>query len=221
MNVYDLTSTRAVRPLSRLARRPGIGTLIIVVFAVLILSLPAGIQAQYFIRGDANGDGVVNEADVCEFQCVVYGGSELCDCSQVVVACPLALDANDDGRIDSSDLFKIVSFLMLGGSAPPPPYPNCGPDPTDPQQGESCCDPWGDCCVGMTGNVDNDPEQLCDVGDVTALIQYLYIPPYPQPACMPEANIDGDASVLVDIGDLTTLIQHLYIPPNPDPAQCP
>jgi hypothetical protein len=77
------------------------------------------------------------------------------------------------------------------------------------------------CCVALTGNVDNDPDGLVDIGDLTALISYLYIPPNPEPLCPDEANIDGDPDGLIDIGDLTALISYLYIPPNPEPAACP
>jgi hypothetical protein len=76
------------------------------------------------------------------------------------------------------------------------------------------------CCDGITGNVDNDAGNLVDIGDLTALIAYLYIPPNPAPECPEEANIDGDIAGLVDIGDLTALIAYLYIPPNPLPANC-
>jgi hypothetical protein len=80
--------------------------------------------------------------------------------------------------------------------------------------------PCTSCCVGMTGNVDGDLGELIDIGDLTALIAYLYIPPNPDPVCAQEANIDGDGEGLVDIGDLTALIAYLYIPPNPAPATC-
>jgi hypothetical protein len=76
------------------------------------------------------------------------------------------------------------------------------------------------CCIGITGNVDGDFAELVDIGDLTALIAYLYIPPNPQPACYDEANIDGDEGNVVDIGDLTALIAYLYIPPNPEPSNC-
>jgi hypothetical protein len=76
------------------------------------------------------------------------------------------------------------------------------------------------CCVGSTGNVDGDEADLVDVGDLTALIAYLYIPPNPEPSCFEEANIDGDTGGLVDVGDLTALIAFLYIPPNPPTAPC-
>jgi hypothetical protein len=76
------------------------------------------------------------------------------------------------------------------------------------------------CCVNPTGNVDGDAQGLIDIGDLTALIAYLYIPPNPAPLCPEEANIDGDNQGLIDIGDLTALIAYLYIPPNPAPADC-
>jgi photosystem II stability/assembly factor-like uncharacterized protein len=71
------------------------------------------------------------------------------------------------------------------------------------------------CCIGVTGNVDNDAEEVIDIGDLTALVAYLYIPPNPEPVCMAEANIDGDLDGVVDIGDLTTLIDYLYINHTP------
>jgi hypothetical protein len=82
------------------------------------------------------------------------------------------------------------------------------------------CEQLCGCCVGITGNVDGDAGELTDIGDLTALIAYLYIPPNPVPTCPEEANIDGDSEGLIDIGDLTALIAYLYIPPNPEPAPC-
>jgi hypothetical protein len=82
------------------------------------------------------------------------------------------------------------------------------------------CEQLCGCCVGITGNVDGDSGELTDIGDLTALIAYLYIPPNPVPTCPEEANIDGDSAGLIDIGDLTGLIAYLYIPPNPEPAAC-
>ncbi|HUV31737.1 MAG TPA: C10 family peptidase [Acidobacteriota bacterium] len=79
----------------------------------------------------------------------------------------------------------------------------------------------GSCCGGLTGNIDCDPEEIVDIGDLTELIRYLFIPPTPTLCCEEEANIDGDPAGLVDIGDLTGLIAYLFISPNPDPAPCP
>ncbi|HUV31736.1 MAG TPA: hypothetical protein VMY05_11700 [Acidobacteriota bacterium] len=75
------------------------------------------------------------------------------------------------------------------------------------------------CCIGLTGNVDGDPEETIDIGDVTALIDYLFIS-NTVPECMEEANTDGDGDGVVDIGDLTALIDYLFIS-NTEPAACP
>ena len=68
------------------------------------------------------------------------------------------------------------------------------------------------CCVGLTGNVDNDPADITDIGDLTKLIDYLFISCTP-PECMEEANCDGLGAV--DIGDLTKLIDFLFISYTP------
>ncbi|UCC43932.1 MAG: choice-of-anchor J domain-containing protein [Candidatus Zixiibacteriota bacterium] len=76
------------------------------------------------------------------------------------------------------------------------------------------------CCNNVTGNVDGDPGEVIDIGDLTALIGFLFIPPNTPPVCMEEANINGDEGGEVDIGDLTALIGYLFIPPNPEVAEC-
>jgi len=74
------------------------------------------------------------------------------------------------------------------------------------------------CCIELTGNVDNDPSDVVDLGDLTKLIDYLFIS-FTEPECIEEANIDGDAGGLVDLGDLTALIDYLFITFTP-PAEC-
>jgi hypothetical protein len=66
------------------------------------------------------------------------------------------------------------------------------------------------CCVGLTGNVDGDPTDMVDLGDLTALIDFLFIS-FTPPECMAEANVDGDPSGSIDLGDLTALIDFLFI----------
>jgi len=75
------------------------------------------------------------------------------------------------------------------------------------------------CCAGLTGNVDSDPDNIIDLGDLTALIDYLFIT-FTVPACMVEANIAGDSGGVVDLGDLTALIDYLFIS-FALPAECP
>ncbi len=74
------------------------------------------------------------------------------------------------------------------------------------------------CCVGITGNVDADPDELIDIGDLTAMIDYLFIT-FTEPKCMPEANTDGDPDGEVDIADLTALIDYMFITFE-EPAEC-
>ena len=66
------------------------------------------------------------------------------------------------------------------------------------------------CCIGLTGNVDGDPEDIVDLGDLTMLIDYLFIS-FTPPDCMEEANCDGSIDGIVDLGDLTMLIDYLFI----------
>ncbi|UCC44667.1 MAG: putative Ig domain-containing protein [Candidatus Zixiibacteriota bacterium] len=98
------------------------------------------------------------------------------------------------------------------------PDDNC-PDIHNPGQVDSDDDGRGDacdCCLWATGNVDGDPDDLVDIGDLTALIDFLFIS-NEEPACMAEANTDGEGTV--DIGDLTALIDYLFISYTP-PAAC-
>ncbi len=66
------------------------------------------------------------------------------------------------------------------------------------------------CCVGLTGNVDCGAGDGVDIGDLTVLIDNLFISFTPL-CCKEEANCDGDAGNQVDIGDLTNLIDNLFI----------
>ena len=85
-----------------------------------------------------------------------------------------------------------------------------------------CGDLFG-CCVEKVGNVDGDPGEVVDIGDLTALIDYLFITkPAPELPCPEEANIDGDTEGVIDIGDLTALIDYLFITkPAPPLNACP
>lgn len=95
-----------------------------------------------FIRGDTNGDGLVDVADaVFDLTYQFYSGPELC---------LLAHDTNDDEVIDISDPVYSLTYQFSGGPTPPEPFPECGPDPTPGSLG--CSTPWTD-CAGETGTV--------------------------------------------------------------------
>ena len=78
------------------------------------------------------------------------------------------------------------------------------------------------CCVGRRGNVDNSPDDLMSIGDLTKLIDILFISLLP-PNCWEEANLDesqpeGEGSL--SLGDLTALIDYLFITLE-QPPPCP
>lgn len=69
-------------------------------------------------------------------------------------------------------------------------------------------------CIGTVGNVNCDPDQIVDFGDLTELIKYMFLRTVTL-QCPLEANIDRDPDNLVDIGDITRLIDYLRISREP------
>ena len=78
------------------------------------------------------------------------------------------------------------------------------------------------CCIGLRGNIDGVPDEQVSLGDLTALLDILFIS-LSDPLCWEEANLDeslpeGPGSV--SLGDLTVLLDVLFISLN-DPPPCP
>ncbi len=65
------------------------------------------------------------------------------------------------------------------------------------------------CCQHM-GNVDGSPDKLVTMGDLTVLIDHLYITLTPLP-CPDEGNMDLSADGLVTMDDLTVMISGMFI----------
>ncbi len=76
-----------------------------------------------FLRGDANGSGAVNLADVVMILSYLFSGTS--------VGCLDAIDANDSGSPNLADAVYLLAYLFTGGTAPAAPFPSVGPDPTD------------------------------------------------------------------------------------------
>jgi len=78
-----------------------------------------------FKRGDTNGDGELNLADVIKFLNCQFTGSEVLDCLD-------AADVDDSGELTLTDAIWSLNYQFTGtASAPEPPGPfECGPDPT-------------------------------------------------------------------------------------------
>ena len=76
------------------------------------------------------------------------------------------------------------------------------------------------CCVCTTlGNVDESPDCLVTMGDLTILIDHLFITLTPLP-CPQDGNVDLSTDGLVTVGDLTVMIDNLFITLTPLPP-CP
>ena len=67
-------------------------------------------------------------------------------------------------------------------------------------------------CVGTVGDVDCDGNPESSLGDLTALIDHLFISLDPV-CCKTEAEIDGTPGI--SLGDLTALIDHLFVTLSP------
>lgn len=88
-------------------------------------------QDPTFIRGDVNDDGIVDRADSTMLHAYIYTPPS-------PLTCLLAADVDDNGMAEMMDLVAMGSYLNAGGSIPPP-FPDCGTDPTNPQPGDDCC----------------------------------------------------------------------------------
>ncbi len=84
------------------------------------------VEPPSFIRGDSNGDGSVDIADVVYLLSFMFSlGADL--------NCRDAGDSDDNEVLDLSDAIYLLSYQVLQGTPPVTPFPSCGTDPT----------PWG------------------------------------------------------------------------------
>ena len=73
------------------------------------------------------------------------------------------------------------------------------------------------CCAGSRGNVDNDPGDAVDIGDLVYMVEYSFAGG-PAPVCEEEADVNGDSAL--DIGDLVYLVEYSFSS-GPAPVACP
>ncbi|MEM7260443.1 MAG: hypothetical protein AAF488_00535 [Planctomycetota bacterium] len=105
------------------------------VFVGLVVSASQLNAQSLFVRGDANGDGMVDLGDAIVSLDALFGGA--------IVPCPAALDVDDSGALTIGDPIVLLSFLFSAASPPLPPFPNCGADPTP--DGLGCVGPVANC----------------------------------------------------------------------------
>ena len=86
-----------------------------------------GLSPSLFVRGDANGDGLVDVSDPVKVLFYLFSGAAT-DCED-------SLDADDDERIGLTDAVRVLDFLFRGGLAPAAPFPQAGTDPAGTELG--------------------------------------------------------------------------------------
>ncbi len=82
-----------------------------------------------FVRGDVDSDGAVRINDPVALLMYLFLHSH-------PIPCEAALDIQVDGSLNIGDAIALLGYLFVTSGPPPPPFPECGPDP-DPQ-GLSC-----------------------------------------------------------------------------------
>lgn len=91
-----------------------------------------------FVRGDTNGDSILNITDPI----VVLGFLFLGSPSDL--PCRDAADVNDNGDLEISDAVRLLGLLFsYADSYPPDPFPGCGEDPSEDTLGCSSYAPCG------------------------------------------------------------------------------
>jgi len=87
--------------------------------------VPDECEATLFTRGNVNGDANLDIADA------VFLLSHLFAPGSPAPTCMKSADVNDDSQVDIADPIYLLNYLFAPGSpAPPPPFEECGTDPT-------------------------------------------------------------------------------------------
>ena len=74
-----------------------------------------------FLRGDCNGDRLVDISDPLELLFALFGG--------VAAHCPRACDFDSNRRTELADAIGLLNYLFREGPPPGEPFPACGVDP--------------------------------------------------------------------------------------------
>jgi hypothetical protein len=94
----------------------------------------------------------------------------------------------------------------------------------NPDQADADGDGIGDlcdlgCCIGIRGNIDDDPGQSIDISDLVYLVDFMFNSG-PEPNCFEEGDVDGSGGSTIDIADLVYLVDYMFNG-GPAPVSCP
>ena len=75
------------------------------------------------------------------------------------------------------------------------------------------------CCLNLRGNANGDPADICDISDLTFLVDFLF-GGGPAPDCVNEGDVNASGgTVPVDVSDQTYLIDYIF-GGGPPPLSC-
>lgn len=86
----------------------------------------------------------------------------------------------------------------------------------DSHLGHACSVDPLPCCVGVTGDLNDDALDETDIADLTRLVNFLFVTFEPL-SCPAEGNVNGVLPCEVDIADLTRMVNHLFVTFEPLP----
>ena len=150
-----------------------------------------------YLVADVDGDGIPRTVQdyLLLLHYIVDGTGSIPD--------PRAADLNGDCSIDFADVRLLNDYLVHGLQED---FAQC-----------TCAQPVYRCCSKLRGNVDRDIDDLVDLADLTALVEFLF-GTGGSLGCPKAANVDGDPAETVDVADLSYLVDYLFgngAPPPP------
>src|SRR5215510_8616182 len=82
---------------------------------VVLVSFP--LRATDFIRGDANGDGVISISDAHFINAFLFVGGPTPECGN-------SADTDDNNYVQLTDAVRILGYTFLGQKPPVAPFPS-------------------------------------------------------------------------------------------------
>ena len=178
---------------------------------------------------DTDGDGIADSVDNCPNMAnasqIDSDGDligDVCDnCPNINN--PAQVDSDNDGIGDLCDDCPTDYLNDPDSDLVCEQVDNC-PGIYNPLQEDTNMNGRGDlcenCCVGIRGNIDNDPSQNIDISDLVFLVDYMFSSPQGHtPPCFEEADIDASGNI--DISDLVYLVDYMFgSPSGPAPLNC-
>jgi len=153
------------------------------VIICLAFSLPGLALADQFKRGDANMDNEINIADPVMTLAVLYMGADSPGCDD-------AMDIDDNGKLDTTDVINSLRYLFLGDFTPQPPFQDCGDDPRADSLG---CTFFPPCIVCLSQE------------DLEAII---------------DENIVSSACLGADLAEVDLGVARVFVCPESSAGQC-